>query len=335
MIKQLPIVLLLFITSVGFGQQQGVYSSFLLNENYYNPAVAGSKDVHIVSLGYRNQWTGFTGAPVNVNANFYGSVKNKGKHGYGISFINEKMGITNKAGIYLNYAYHIRLSKTMKLGLGIRPGYLQYGVKLYDAQLADQGDAILTGNVYNAGALDVNTGFHLYSSKFFVMGSLNHLLGNSIQFTAYNSSLSFHYNFIAGYNFYLPKNKLVIQPSIMLKYANPAPVQITGMVRGTYDNKYWLGLIYRSDDAIGISAGITLKERFNIGYGYDYTIAGLRKQQSGSHELMLSFVITKKRPSLDEEDDKLNKSIMDDLQKENEEKLKQQTPPTTDKLIAQ
>ena len=331
MVKQILTLLLILFSSVTVvGQQQGIYSNFLLNENYYNPAIAGSKNVHIVSLGYRNQWTGFTGAPVNVNANFYGSVKNKGKHGYGISFINEKMGITNKAGLYLNYAYHIKLSQRLKLGFGIRPGYIQYGVKLYDAQLADQGDEILTGNIYSAGALDVNTGFHLYSSKFFVMGSLNHLLGKSVQFTTYNSSLSFHYNLIGGYNFNLVKQKVVLQPSIMLKYASPVPVQWTGMVKATYSDKYWLGLIYRSEDAVGISAGLMINERFNVGYGFDYTIAGLRKQQSGSHEIMLSFVITKKRPTLEEEDDELNKSIMDNFQKMNEEDPSQPTPEKTE-----
>jgi len=331
MVKQILTLLLILFSSVTVvGQQQGIYSNFLLNENYYNPAIAGSKNVHIVSLGYRNQWTGFTGAPVNVNANFYGSVKNKGKHGYGISFINEKMGITNKAGLYLNYAYHIKLSQRLKLGFGIRPGYIQYGVKLYDAQLADQGDEILTGNIYSAGALDVNTGFHLYSSKFFVMGSLNHLLGKSVQFTTYNSSLSFHYNLIGGYNFNLVKQKVVLQPSVMLKYASPVPVQWTGMVKATYSDKYWLGLIYRSEDAVGISAGLMINERFNVGYGFDYTIAGLRKQQSGSHEIMLSFVITKKRPTLEEEDDELNKSIMDNFQKMNEEDPSQPTPEKTE-----
>ena len=331
MIKQILTLLLILFSSVTVvGQQQGIYSNFLLNENYYNPAIAGSKNVHIVSLGYRNQWTGFTGAPVNVNANFYGSVKNKGKHGYGISFINEKMGITNKAGFYLNYAYHIKLSQRLKLGFGIRPGYIQYGVKLYDAQLADQGDEILTGNIYSAGALDVNTGFHLYSSKFFVMGSLNHLLGKSVQFTTYNSSLSFHYNLIGGYNFNLVRQKVVLQPSVMLKYASPVPVQWTGMVKATYSDKYWLGLIYRSEDAVGISAGLMINERFNVGYGFDYTIAGLRKQQSGSHEIMLSFIITKKRPTLEEEDDELNKSIMDNFQKMNEEDPSQPTPEKTE-----
>ena len=37
---------------------------------------------------------------------------------------------------------------------------------------------------------------------------------------------------------------------------------------------------------------------------------------------MLSFIITKKRPTLDEQDDKLNNSIMEEMKKTMEEKEK-------------
>jgi hypothetical protein len=37
---------------------------------------------------------------------------------------------------------------------------------------------------------------------------------------------------------------------------------------------------------------------------------------------MLSFVITKKKPTLEEEDDKLNNSIMEDMKQKMEEKEK-------------
>jgi type IX secretion system PorP/SprF family membrane protein len=166
------------------------------------------------------------------------------------------------------------------------------------------------------------------------MGSLSHLLGKSIRFTAYNSSLAFHYNFVAGYNIVFEKQKFVLQPAAMVRYTDPIPVQWTVMLKGTYAGKLWGGLVFRSDDAIGISAGLTIKERLNVGYGYDYQIGGLRGYQSGSHEIMLSFVLTKEKPSLDEEDDKLNKSIMDDLQKKNEQPKTPETPTTpTDKIL--
>lgn len=318
----LTIIFIVSLCTFANAQQQGVYSNFLMNDYYYNPAIAGSKDVHVANLSYRNQWVGFEDAPVNMNANFYGSVRNKGKAGYGASIVSEKSGLVNNTGIYLNYAQHFKLSKKLKLGFGIQPGYIQYRVKLYDAVLADQGDEVLTGSVYSANAIDVNAGFHLYSKKFFLMGSMQHLLTRQIQFTSYNSNLAFHYNAIVGYTFDFPKKKFELQPSLMIKYTSPVPMQWTGMLKGTFNNKIWAGLIFRSDDALGLSLGIKLKERLNIGYGYDYSVSKIRKYNYGSHEVMLSFVITKKKPTLEEEDDKLNNSIMEDMKQKMEEKEK-------------
>ncbi len=309
-------------------QQRAVYSNFLLNDFYYNPAIAGSREIHQANITYRNQWVGFEGAPSLIMGNFSGSVKNDGKIGYGVSLISETAGITQNTGIYLNYAHHFKLSDKLKLGLGIQPGFMQYRVKLYDAQLADQGDEVLTGNVYSASALDVSTGFHLYSKKFFLMGSLDHLLANRLQFTTYNSNLEFHYTGIAGLNFNLnadPKKKKMpidIQPSVLVRYVRPVPLQYSVMLKTTFNKKYWVGLIYRSDDAVGISAGMQISDRFNLAYGYDYTLSPLASYQAGSHEVMLSFVISRKKPSMSEEDDELNKSIIDELKKSIEEKEK-------------
>jgi type IX secretion system PorP/SprF family membrane protein len=294
-----------------------------MNDNYFNPAIAGSKNVHEANISYRNQWVGFEGAPVLLMGNFTGSYKNRGKVGYGASVISERKGITDNTAIYLNYAHHFRLTEKIKLGLGIRPGYMQHRVRLYNAVIADAGDDVLTGTVYSANAIDVNAGFHLYSPKFFVMGSFQRLLGRQIQFTSYNNSLAFHYNTIAGYNFRFQNSKkkqMEIQPSIMVRFVRPLPVQVTGMLRFTYENKFWGGLLYRTDDAIGIMAGMRIKDRLDIGYSFDYTVSNLSNYQSGSHEVMLSFVISRKKTSLDDEDDELNKSILEEIQKDIDER---------------
>ncbi len=318
------LITIALITTSAYGQQRAVYSNFLLNEYYYSPAIAGTKDVHIANVSYRNQWVGFKDAPSLIMGNFFGSVKNKKKHGYGVSLISESLGITNNTTIYLNYAHHFKLGEKMKLGLGIKPGFMQYRVRLYDAQLADEGDEVLTGNIYSANAFDMGAGFNLYSDKFFLMASAHHILGKSIQFTSYNENLDFHFNGIVGYNIEFKKKKFVLQPSALIKYAKPVPLQYSAMLKGTYDNKYWLGLLYRSDDAIGVSAGITIKERFGVSYGYDYTISGLRNFQSGSHEIMLSFIVTKNKPTLDEEDEELNNSILEEMQKKIDEREKEE-----------
>lgn len=312
-------ILLITIVLIGLNvkaQQRGIVSNFMINDYYYSPAIAGSKPFHSASVSYRNQWVGFADAPSLIMGNFNGSVKNRQKAGYGVTVLSEKAGLTNTTAVYLNYVQHFKLSENIRLGLGIQPGLMQYRIKLYDAILADEGDAVLTGNVYSANAVDVSAGFNLYSEKFFIMASAHHLLGKQIQFTSYNSNLDFHYNAIAGYNFKFKKKKVEIQPSVLFKYTKPVPFQITGMLKTTFQGKYWFGLLYRTDDAVGLSLGAQIKKRFNLAYGYDYSIGPIRKYQSGSHEVTLSFIITKEKPSLEEEDEELNKSILEQMQKE-------------------
>ncbi|MEO9257479.1 MAG: type IX secretion system membrane protein PorP/SprF, partial [Crocinitomicaceae bacterium] len=93
------------------------------------------------------------------------------------------------------------------------------------------------------------------------------------------------------------------------------PVQVSVMLKATYDNKYWVGLVFRTNDAVGISLGATIKERFSIAYGYDYTINKLQHYQYGSHEVVLSYILTSKKRSISQEDEELNNSIMEDNKK--------------------
>ena len=72
----------------------------------------------------------------------------------------------------------------------------------------------------------------------------------------------------------------------------PVPAQWTVMMKATYEGKYWAGLLWRSQDAVGISLGYQLKERLTVAYGFDYSIGGIQNYQNGSHELVLSYVLT-------------------------------------------
>lgn len=319
--KKILLLLTLVLVTGAFAQQRGIVSNFLMSDYYYNPAIVGSKGISIANMAYRKQWVGFDGAPSLILGNFNGSLKGKGKHGYGVTVVSERTGLTQSTAAYLNYAYHIKLSEKTKLGLGVQPGFLQYRVRLYDAQLADENDEVLSGTIYSANALDFSTGFNLYHDKFFLMGSVHHLLGDEIRFTTYNSNLDYHFTGIAGYNIKFKKGT-TITPSVLVKYTKPVPVQYTGMLKAEFKDKFWIGLLYRSDDAVGVNFGLNFKERFTVMYGFDYTLSKLANYQTGTHEIALSIKITKEKPSLEEEDDKLNNSILDEMKKEMEEKEK-------------
>ncbi|MBW7867053.1 MAG: type IX secretion system membrane protein PorP/SprF [Brumimicrobium sp.] len=307
--------IILLVSGISYGQQQGVYSNFLMNNYYYNPAIAGSTPSSELNLGVRKQWVGFEGSPFILNASFQGSIKNRGKIGLGGSILSENVGITNRLGIYINYAQHFRLFKDVKLGLGVRPGFMQYSAKLYKAILADEDDKTLTGNTYSGSAFDVDMGFNVYSPKFFFMASFNNILRDAIRFAPYNSNLTMHINVIAGYNIKFPKKKFELQPSLMLKYSKPVPLQLCAMLKATYNDMVWVGLLMRTNDAVGISAGAKIKDQLWISYSYDYTLGRLIGYQTGSHEIGLSILINNKKKSLSEKDEELNNSIMDSNKK--------------------
>ncbi|WP_300664384.1 type IX secretion system membrane protein PorP/SprF [Fluviicola sp.] len=305
-------VVLLFVS---FGQQQSIFTNILANPLHYSPAYVGSTNYHEVSFFNRTQWVGFKDAPRNFYLNFHGSFKNKAKHGYGVQLLSEQTGLLSKTGIYVNYGYQIKMSKKWKMGLGVRPGFVQYRIRLYDAVVADAGDPIFTGNTYSGNAFDVNAGFRLYSDKFEFSGGIDHLIGKNLNLSSYNQNLQFHYTLMTSYKFQFKKN-WELRPAILFRYTKPVPSQLSILAQLSYKEKFFGGLNFRTNDAIGIFLGIRLKNRLSITYGYDYSYTKIRKYGAGSHEVGISFIITKNRPSLEEEDDKLNNSILEDIQKE-------------------
>ena len=277
-------------------------------------------EIAIASFSYKNQWLGFEGAPKTLMGNVSGSIKNEGKHGYGVTVVSDQIGVTSNLSILLTYAYHLKINDKLKLGLGIQPGYIQNNVKLYDTRLADVDDEVFTGNVLTENGIDFSTGFNLYSDKYYLMAAVNHLLVDQLSLASYNARLEKNYNVIAGYKFAFEKKKIDLEPSVMVQYVKAAPVNITGGLKTTYDKTYWLGLSYNNSESVGLGLGYILKERLNLGYAYNMSLSELNSYHTGSHEISISYVLTHKKPSFEEEDDKLNNSIMDEMKMKLEQK---------------
>ena len=319
MLKHILNISLLISCVSLFGQQEGLYTNYFLNDYYFNPATAGSKDVSIANFSYRNQWVGFEGAPKTMMGNISGSIKNEGKMGYGVTAISENIGLTSSLRILLTYAHHVKINDNLKLGLGVQSGYLQNRVKLYDTKLADIDDEVFAGNVLTENGIDLNTGLNLYSDKYYLMVAANHLFIDKLSIASFNQRLEKNFNVIGGYKFKFKKQKIELEPSLMIQYMMTSPVNLTSAIKTTYKERYWVGLSYNNSKKIGVGVGYMLKERLNLGYAYDLSFSDLNSYHSGSHEISISYILTHKKPSFEEEDEKLNNSIMDEMKK----KLKQ------------
>ena len=311
----LSILFLLFVCLTNHqtkAQQLGIFTNYLLNDYYYNPAVVGAKDVVVANLNYRNQWTGFTDAPVSYLGSIYGSIKNKRKVGLGGMVIADKSGLMQRTGGYFTYAYHFKLSETLRLSLGISAGYLQYRVRTYDARLIDKGDNVFEGNVMSANAFDANSGAYLYHKNFFIGISGNQLLNYKVSFANANSHLTSHLYAMAGYNLKFgsgKEKKNEIQPSALLRTASNNTTQADVSLKYTYNKTFWLAASYRTESAICAMLGFSYKERFNVAYSYDYALNKINRYSIGSHEFWLSYTLTKKKRQLTEEELELDNSV--------------------------
>ncbi len=306
-------------------QQLPLSTNYLLNNYAYNPAVAGSMKDMVVNINYRNQWVGFADAPKSYGISLHSGLGKEKKAAVGALLNSDNTGLLSRTSGYLTFAYHVKLNKTYKLGLGVSVGMLQYRIKLYDAKTADGGDALLTGNLLSNNVFDSNGGLYLYSDKLFVGVSGYQYLNNKITWKDSKSNLNAQYYVTAGYMITASK-KISVQPSVLVKFSKPVPVQPEFSVRAFYNKVFWIGASYRLHDATSILAGVTaLKNKLTVGYAYDIPNTKIRTYTSGSHEITLTYQFIKPKRKLNADEEELNdidNSIKSKLKKQNEESTK-------------
>lgn len=318
----LLVSILISIKSVA--QQLPINTNYVLNNYAYNPAVAGSKPHAVANVNYRNQWVGFQDAPKTYMVSLYSTLGKQKKIAIGALVNSDNVGLLSRTSGYLTFGYHIKLNKTYKLGLGVSAGMVQYRIKLYDAKVADTGDDLLTGNILSNNVFDSNGGLYFYSDKLFFGISTYQYIGNKITWKDSQSHLSQHMYATLGYTFKLSE-KITLQPSALIKFNKPSPIQPEFSARMIYKNLFWLGASYRSHESASALLGVTIKDKLSIGYSYDFITAKIKSYTSGSHEIMLSYQFIKPKKKLDADEQELNdidNSIKSKLKKQNEESSK-------------
>lgn len=271
-------------------QQLPQYSQYLFNDYAINPAVGGSNPYFDSRINYRNQWTGVTDSPRTFILGVHGPLKSK-KVGLGGSLFTDITGPTRRTGFNFSYTYHLKIADNTKLGLGLSAGLLQFAIDGSKITLRDPGDQYFANNVQSVLLPDFGFGFYLYHDKYFLGASVPQLIQNKINFFSNVNSmakLEEHYFVSGGYKFDIGKD-FQFQPSFLMKYVNPIPVQFDFSGRLIYLEKLWLGGTYRTKDAISAMIGFTHQDNMVFGYSYDFTVSGLQKYSAGTHELMIGM----------------------------------------------
>ena len=84
-----------------------------------NPGYAGSRGVTSLFLQHRSQWVGLDGAPVTNVFSINKPVSNTNL-GYGISMVNDRIGVSDNNTFSVDFSYSIPLSNASKLSFGLK-----------------------------------------------------------------------------------------------------------------------------------------------------------------------------------------------------------------------
>jgi type IX secretion system PorP/SprF family membrane protein len=295
MTNQRPIILsfmLLLGMGHAFAQQEVMVSQYMFNGLFLNPAQAGSHGYVTSSLLHRSQWLYVEGAPRTSMFAIDGPMMGNAI-GTGFTVVHDQIGVTRDLDLAGHFAYRMRTGATSSLSFGLRAGLSLYSAQLSELQYWDTNDQVFQGNISNTPVGKFGFGMFWHDATSFVGLSVPTLFAADRGITqsagqVIRSYFVQHYYLHAGKIFPLG-DEFDIKPSVLVKYQDKAPLQADVNCNLLFRQRIWLGVGYRTSDAVVAMVEYQIDTRFRIGYAYDMTTSKLRTYSTGSHEVMLGF----------------------------------------------
>lgn len=275
-------------------QQEVMVSHYMFNGLFLNPAYAGSHPYMSATALHRSQWVGLEGAPSTQVFGFDTPLFDN-KLGAGLTVINDRIGDTRQLEVNANVAYHLQLDKENKhrLAFGIRAGVTNYSARLTDTEVWESNDPVFSQDINNELIPRFGAGVYYYSERIYAGISIPTLYAadSKIKLNIDDLRESYytrHYFLNAGVVFDVGE-KFQIKPSTLVKIEEAAPVNVDINCNVLYNNLIWVGVSYRTGDAVVALLDVNVTPQFRIGYAYDFTLSQLNQHSNGTHEIMLGY----------------------------------------------
>ena len=290
-------------------QQEGQFSWFTYNQNFYNPAYAGAADQGQLTLLHRQQWMGFEGAPTNTAIAFSTPLAGD-RVGLGIGVQRFSQGIMDQYRANMAYSYSVPLTPDVRLRLGLQGAIHYYRMDLSDPDLVtDQilDPSIPLGQMIDRYTGNVGAGLYLEVREqvFFGLSSP----GFYPVSIGYNEEVlrsaeeAPHVYAYGGGRFEINEN-LVFRPAILMSYASNAPITTVVNTSLIVKEAFLGGISGRFGSGGGIESlnfmvGYQAAERLMIGAAYDLGLSELRDFHSGSAELLVRYGLGSSKENLE------------------------------------
>ncbi len=309
-LKIIAMVGLLTVMPVISAQQFPMYSQYMMNGFLLNPSYAGSDYYTTFGLTVREQWLNLPDAPSTYAAAFQTRLLNDsyitkstavrkkisrptkgGRVGVGGYLFSDHNGIMHRTGLQLAYAYHLPVGDEQQLSFGLSLSAYQYFVDINGAVMPDDVQDELLNNYDQVVYIpDANFGVSYTTRNYYAGFAMTNLFRGTLMIGngGDNGRSELGHFFLTGGMRFYPGSDWIIEPSVMLKSSDMLfksfQADLTGRVY--YKEDYWLGLSYRTGDAVIMMAGLKI-DRFYLGYAFDFTLSEIRSYTYGTHELTL------------------------------------------------
>ena len=290
-IKYIILLIASMQSSFLFAQQDPQYSQYNFNHMAIKPAYAGSKEALALIIDSRTQWVNMPGAPKTNALSLHTPLKGR-KLNVGLHTVRETIGPKKWGSVYGDFAYRFKIGNS-RLSFGLSAGVVNYVFDWSQIQYKDDGESGPTYQGANRTDFDFNTGFYYNSNSFYAGGSITHI--NSPNLYQKNNSLgSISYRLRPHTFLYLGKGwqlseKVIFNPTIMIKMQNLANLQIDFSANVLLAKKLWLGTSVRTSYGFAFLMQYNISEKFKIGYSYDKGLNQIGTVGKSSHELMLGY----------------------------------------------
>lgn len=293
--------LLLLVSLIASAQHTPLVSQYMLNGLVINPAYTGSREVFTAHAMYRNQWVGFEGAPVNQVVSAHTPLKNKSL-AVGLLFNNEKIGVSNNTALAATVAYRIFMENAT-LSFGLSAGAQLLSANLTELTTATSNDLMFNSNLRSNLQPDFGVGVFYKAENYFLGISIPTLIGRNYDITdeqlRITANAGIHSILLHGGYLFEINEAFKLKPSTLFRINPNGSGQIDINTNLIYQDRFWLGLSYRHQEAMVALFEMQINEQFKVGYAYDYALSVFRRHTSGSHEISLQYEFGFKVKSVD------------------------------------
>lgn len=274
-------------------QQLPFGSHYFLNPFMYNPAYAGNGEEANVYLSHRSQFTGISGSPQTSYLTLNGPINIKGI-GLGINAYSDVTSILSRNSVTGNYSYSMKLGLGQSISFGVAAGIVDQTVNFQQAIVQDLDDPNIANQRVRRTVFTADLGLVYKFDKLEVAFAMPQVLGNKVRFRENNGSsdlydMQQHFVGSLKYSFdILPEKGLKAYPLVVMRGVKGAPFQYDISAVADWRQHGWFALTYRSNYAVGVSAGVRYKN-LSVGYSHDFTVTSVRAYTGATHEFMLSY----------------------------------------------